>query len=83
MRGQLGLTDKTMGVVVMDVDETSQAFEKGLRAGDLIVEAGQQKVSSPTEFGSRIADAKDAGRKSLLLLIQREGEPRFVALAID
>jgi serine protease Do len=83
LRQQLNLGTEAQGVVVMDVDEASQAWEKGLRAGDLIVEAGQQKVSSPTEFGSRIADAKDAGRKSLLLLIQREGEPRFVALAID
>ena len=32
---------------------------------------------------TRIAEAKDAGRKSILLLIRREGDPRFVALSVE
>ena len=70
------------GLVVKDVVEDSEAFEKGLRAGDIITEAGQQKVVSVDDLQARIADAKEAGRKSLLLLIRREGEPRFVALGL-
>ena len=31
---------------------------------------------------ARVEDAQEAGRKSLLLLIRRSGEPRFVALSI-
>ena len=31
----------------------------------------------------RVTEAKDAGRKSILLLIRRGGEPRFLALPID
>jgi serine protease Do len=31
----------------------------------------------------RIDGAKDAGRKSILLLIRREGDPRFVALSLE
>ena len=45
-----------------DVDETSEAYEEGLRAGDLITEAGQEKVTSVGELEERIADAKEAGR---------------------
>jgi len=79
---QLGLDADASGLVVRDVDQASEAYEKGLRAGDLITEAGQQTVESITDLEDRVAEAKDAGRKSILLLIRREGEPRFVALPI-
>jgi len=46
LREQLGLDEDAEGLVVTDVSEESDAFEKGLRAGDLVVEAGQQKVES-------------------------------------
>ncbi|WP_164660291.1 Do family serine endopeptidase [Tropicibacter sp. Alg240-R139] len=83
LRTELGLDDDATGLVVMDIDETSEAFEKGLRAGDLITEAGQQKVTSLADLDDRIEEATEAGRKSLLLLVRRAGEPRFVALTLD
>jgi serine protease Do len=82
MRQELGVSDNQNGLAVLDVDEASEAFEKGLRAGDLITEAGQQKVASLDELDDRIAEAKEAGRKSLLLLVRRAGDPRFVALSL-
>ncbi len=83
MRQELGLSEGMDGLVVINVDESTEAFEKGLRAGDLITEAGQQKVTSIADLEGRIDEAKEAGRKSLLLLIRRAGEPRFVALNIE
>ena len=73
LRGQLELGDTARGLAVMSVDETSEAFEKGLRAGDVITEAGQNAVET----------LSDAGRKSILLLVRRAGDPRFVALGLD
>ncbi len=83
MRAEMGLAPTDTGLVITAVDETTEAFEKGLRPGDLITEAGQQKVAAIADLDARIADAKGAGRKSLLLLIRREGEPRFVAITIE
>jgi serine protease Do len=83
MRKELNVPAGQEGLVVTSVDETSEAFEKGLRAGDVITEAGQQKLSTLAELDERIADAKEAGRKSLLLLVRRAGEPRFVALSLE
>ena len=83
LRGQLDLGDNAEGLVVKDIDEMSEAYEKGLRAGDLITEAGQQKVMTIAELEDRIGEAKEAGRKSLLLLIRRAGDPRFVALSLE
>ncbi len=83
MRSEMGLPDDMEGLLVMAVDESAEAFDKGLRAGDVITEAGQQKVKSLGDLDERIKEAKEAGRKSLLLLVRRAGEPRFVALGLD
>ncbi|OAN79877.1 serine protease [Sulfitobacter sp. EhC04] len=83
IREELGAEAGTVGLAVTEVDETSEAFEKGLRVGDIITEAGQQKVTSIADLEARIEAAKDAGRKSLLLLVRRAGDPRFVALTLE
>ena len=83
IRSEMGIPDDAEGLVVVDVDETSEAFEKGLRPGDLITEAGQQRVETLSDLDDRISDAQDAGRKSLLLLVRRGGDPRFVALGLE
>ena len=80
---RLGVPEDAEGLVVAEVDPASEAYEKGLREGDLITEAGQQPVTSVAEFETRMEEAQDAGRKSLLLLIRRGGEPRFVALSLE
>ena len=83
LREQLGLPDSAEGLVVADVKEDSEAYEKGLRAGDLISEAGQEKVATVAELNARMEAAREAGRKSILLLVRRAGDPRFVALSLD
>ncbi len=83
LREELALGDGTVGLVVREVDEATEAFEKGLRAGDVITEAGQEKIASVGDLEDRIEAAREAGRKSLLLLVRRAGEPRFVALSLD
>jgi serine protease Do len=83
LREQLGLSEGTNGLVIKDVGEDTLAFEKGLRAGDLIVEAGQQKIATVEDLENRIKAAKEAGRSSFLMLIRRQGDPRFVALPFE
>jgi serine protease Do len=83
MAAQMGLPEGTTGLVVTAIDEAGDAFGKGIRAGDVITEAGQQKVATLKDLTARIEEAKEAGRKSLLLLIRREGDPRFVAVSLE
>ncbi len=80
---KLGLSADAAGLLVVKVDVASEAYGKGLREGDLITEAGQQKVVRLKDLEDRVSEAKSAGRKSLLLLIRRGGDPRFVALAVE
>ena len=80
---ELGVPEGTTGLAVTLVDEVSEAYAKGLRVGDVITEAGQQSVVRVKDLTDRVEEAKGAGRKSLLLLIRRAGDPRFVALGIE
>ncbi|MES2334399.1 Do family serine endopeptidase [Tabrizicola sp.] len=82
LRARLGLDASAEGLVIANIDQASEAFTKGLAEGDLITEAGQQKVVRLQDLQDRIKEAKDAGRKSILLLVRRGGDPRFVALSI-
>ena len=83
LREQLGLSDSAEGLVVSEVAEDSEAFEKGLRVGDVITQAAQESVASIADLNERIDAAREAGRKSLVLLVNRNGDPRFVALNLD
>lgn len=83
LRDELGIAAGTDGLLVQDVDQMSEAYQKGMRAGDIITEAGQQPVHSVADLRARVEEAQDAGRKSLLLLIRRGGDPRFIALSVE
>ena len=83
MRDTMKLSSGVEGLAVIKVDPTSEAAAKGIVKDDVISEAGQQKVMTLKDLQDRIGEAKDAGRKSLLLLVRRAGEPRFVALSVE
>lgn len=83
MAGDLGMQAGDKGLVVMKVDVASEAYTKGLREGDVITEAGQQKIATVKDLEDRVSEAKDAGRKSILLLVRTQGDPRFVALSLE
>jgi serine protease Do len=83
LRAQNNLSADVSGLLVTGIDETAAAFDKGLREGDVIVEAGQQTISTLADLTAQVKAAKDGGRKSVLLLIRRGGEPRFVAVPVD
>ncbi len=78
-RERFDLDANAQGVVVTDVAEDGPAFDKGIRPGDVIVEVMQQEVQSPGDIAARVEEARDAGRKQVLLLIQGPNGLRFVA----
>jgi len=80
LRAQFALDATATGVIVIGVDEESEAYEKGIRDGDVIAEVAQEGINTPQEVVSRLKAAKDAGRTSILLLVRRGGQPRFVAV---
>jgi serine protease Do len=79
-RSQFGLPENAKGVVITEVADGSTAAEESLKPGDVIVEVGQEEVSSPPEVTAKVSQAQQEGKKSILLLIDRQGDLRFVAL---
>ena len=82
-RIKLNLPEDLEGVAVLDVSDTSDAFEKGIRAGDVIVEAGRTKIADVNDISKIFEDAIEAGRKSILLLVLRGDNSRFVGLSLS
>ena len=76
------IPDDVNGVLITGVSPTSEAAEKGLSQGDVISEINQKPVSSVEDILNNIKMAEDAGRSSVLLLVHREDDVRFVALRL-
>jgi serine protease Do len=83
LRDKFSIDSGVDGVVVTDVAADSPAAQKGLRAGDVIVEVAQETVKDPKDVADRVGKAKAAGRKSVLMLVDRQGDLRFVAIRLD
>jgi serine protease Do len=83
LKDKFSLGDDAKGVVVVDVAKNSSAADRGVHPGDLIMEAAQEEVKNPQDLSSKIDEAKKSGRKSILLLVQRQGDLHFVALRLD
>jgi len=83
LRKRYSIKDGLKGVVVTKVDPNSNAADKRVLVGELIVEVGQEPVNTPDEVTKRLdALKKEDGKKPVLLLVSNgQGEVRFVALA--
>ncbi len=82
VRQRFDIASDVQGVLIVDVDPSSSAAEKGLRAGDIIMEIGQEEVQTPQHVVDHLKKAQQENRKSVLLLINKEGEPRYVSIRI-
>ncbi len=83
LREQFEVGADVNGVAVVAVDDAGPSHEKGVRPGDVVVEVAQQEVRTPQEVKDKVAAAKKAGKKSILLLLHRGGDLRFVAVKLS
>ncbi len=81
-RTEFGIPDNVTGVLITGITEAGSAAEKGLRPGDVIVEVGQEPVVAPEDVEAKVNEALEAGRGSVLLLVQSGGDLRFVPVTI-
>jgi serine protease Do len=80
LRTRYERTENAKGVVIVEVKEGGPAGAESLRPGDVIVEVGQEEVTSPPEVAAKVSQAQQDNKKSVLLLVERQGDLRFVAL---
>ncbi len=72
---QLGVSAETGGLVILDVDPSSDAGQKGIQPGDIVISANYKGVDTVDQLNSIVGAAKSAGRATVLLRIQRRGQP--------
>lgn len=82
-RENFNIPDDADGVVVVKTNPRGEASAKGISLGDVIVEVNQQAITDPKALKSIIEKAKKSKKSSVLLLVNREGDIRFVALKLD
>jgi serine protease Do len=87
--GRLGLTlapgesSGNEGVVVADVDPSGVAADHGFKRGDVILEVAGKTVSSPAEVRKAVNEARDGGKRSLLMRVKSGDGSRFIALPLN
>lgn len=72
---QLGMGEDTHGVVITQVDDSSDAAAKGLQRGDIILSANNKAVATRAELDAIVSAARAEHREAVLLRIQRRGQP--------
>ncbi len=82
VRSRYGIPETVKGVLVVDVKNDGPAAEKGIQAGDVIAKVGNKAVTTPDQVRAEVRGATLEGRKAVLLLVNRHGEERFVAISL-
>ena len=82
LREKYGLADNVKGLVVTKVALNSPAAEKQLQPGDVILEVDQKAVTTPQEVSEIVAKLQAQKKRSVLLFVERQGDPRFAALRL-
>ena len=80
---QMGLDSEIDGLLVSNVETGSDAETKGIIKGDIIIKVGQKSISVPMDLRDEIDKVIGSNRKSVLLLIYRDGSRRFIALTLE
>ena len=70
------------GVVVTEVDPSGPAAERGIAAGDVILQIAGKNVTSPADVRDAIAAARKDNKSVVLLRVKRENNTRFVTLPV-
>ncbi len=84
IRQQLQIPDSVQGVVVARVNPSSNAAQENLQRGDIIISINQKPVRTPQDAAEAVAEARRAGRDSVLLFVQRGNGPgRFVGIRMS
>ena len=80
---QFGLSANEQTIIVVDVAEGSPAAEKGVQPGDIIRRLNQSAITSVSQLVEGVEKAKQSGRKGVLMLIESEGQTRFVQISFE
>ena len=70
----------TEGLLVLQVEYNSPAFDAGLKEGDIILEVDREKVKTVNDFNRKLQDYKPGD--TILLLVKRQNRTVWLTLKI-
>lgn len=79
-REKYSIPDAVRGLVVVEIDELSDAALKGIRPGDVIDELQQAHIGSVADAVAAMGRAKESSRATVLLRVMSAGAIRYVAI---
>ena len=79
---EFGLGEEATGLVVTRVEPNGPADRGGIQAGDLLLHVGREAVESVQQVRDLLEAARGRNAQSVVVLIEREGDPRYLALEI-
>ena len=83
IRKRFDLPDDTFGVIIVGLNDNSPAAERGIKVGDIIQKVDQVEITTSNEILNLIEDAKKKKKSSMLFLIKRDLNVRFIAIPIE
>ncbi|MFO0996465.1 MAG: DegQ family serine endoprotease [Alphaproteobacteria bacterium] len=86
LRERFEIAKDVNGVLVTAVAGGSNAAEKGVNPGDVILQVEQDKVTTPAQVQAKLAEVRKEGRKNVLILVDRSGrggQQAFIVLRVD
>ena len=79
LRSELRLSDEVEGVLVQGLKESSNAYQRGLRNGDVISAVKRKSIDNADEFYAEVSRSIEVGDKAILLTIERDNLKQFIA----
>lgn len=82
LRAQFQLKPSVRGLIVDDVDVSGEAAKRGIRPGDILLEANQQPIDSVEALRAAVAAAKKSGHEFVLIRLVRGQDVAFATLSV-
>ena len=80
LAGQLGLDEKTEGVLVAEVAPDSPAEKAGVKAGDVIVKFNGHEIADPAQLRARVGEMEPDASADIVVL--REGTKKTLTARV-
>lgn len=83
LRNRYNLAEGSEGVIVTEVSGDSYAAEKGVRPGDIIIEASHRSVDTVEDVVDAVKNAVEDDKRTILMLIETSAGPRYFGLTLS
>jgi serine protease Do len=70
------------GVVVTGIDSRGLWAERGFELGDIILEIGGKAVKTPAELEGALGEARNSGKRTVLLRLKSGDSMRFLTAPV-